>query len=134
MRIFFLFTILIFSLFLLNSLDIDFIIILSNFAFEIEASNADPLSLVSSFEGYEFHFNEDILFLAELIIDLKERLFSKALNNRQSVTRIILFFFHNLFDRRQRLNSNEFDEHRFIFFTFLYFVIIAWIFEVLVIK
>jgi hypothetical protein len=62
---------LIFSLLGLYCVDINIILILTDFALEVVAIDADPLSIIIGLEWQELHFYEYIFLLAELIVNLE---------------------------------------------------------------
>lgn len=83
-------------LFLLNRIDIDFLVVIPDFALQKETVETQPLPVVVGLKREQFHPDEYIFLFAELIVNLEEGLFSKTIDDRRPLSCFHLFFLHHL--------------------------------------
>lgn len=72
---------LVLSLLFLDSIDIDLLIIFTDFTLQIQPSDTHPFAIIICFERNQLHLYKNILFFAEFIEEREERLLSKAVHD-----------------------------------------------------
>ena len=113
---------------------IDFVVVLPDFALQVHASDADPLAIVGGLEGNQLHLHEHVFLLAELVVDLKERLLSKALDNGRASEGFIAFLLHDGLDGGEGLLPDQFCQQEFILLAFLHLVVVGGVLQVFVVE